>query len=182
MSPALKSGVISAPDSHLSDTPGFENTPESEIEIPTSSPKKRSASGQASGSPKKAKMSEATVKEPAATPSMDIPMNAITEADRLMLTMKESGAGWPYIHNAWEKKSGRKIGRSTLRKRYAALQSDTTPFSEEDANRLVKFKQEVEAKFETEKWSRIADLIVSDGGGHYTGSMLRKKHKEMLRP
>lgn len=80
-------------------------------------------------------MSPAAVKlEPSEESLAELVIDALTEADQLMSSMRESGAGWPYIHEAWEKKSGKPIGRSSLRDRYAALQVDSAPLSDEDVS------------------------------------------------
>lgn len=42
-------------------------------------------------------------------------------------------------------------------------------------------KKEVEDKFMQEKWHRIADGIVADGGKKYAVATLQKKYKEITK-
>ncbi|KAI5310880.1 hypothetical protein KEM55_004729, partial [Ascosphaera atra] len=176
---------ISEFESSLSDVPERESSA-SEPKTPTG--KKRPAAEAASlkldpdveekqTSPKKPKLSASPTK------AADLPtsLEDASEEDKLMLRMKdEEGAGWVEIHKAWEEAAGKKVGKSTLRGRYAAIKAKLTPFDKEDAARLLRFKQEVEEKFEREKWGRIAGLISGDGGGSYAGSVLQRKHRELV--
>lgn len=45
--------------------------------------------------------------------------------------------------------------------------------------RLLKHKKQIEQRFEIEKWSRIADAIVADGGAKYPSASLQKKFKQL---
>ncbi|KAK1142514.1 hypothetical protein N8T08_007876, partial [Aspergillus melleus] len=46
--------------------------------------------------------------------------------------------------------------------------------------RLLHAKREVEERFESEKWTKIADQIISDGGKKYPPASLQKKYKAMM--
>ena len=46
---------------------------------------------------------------------------------------------------------------------------------------MVQFLKEIEDKFESEKWHRLADAIVTDGGAKYPATALQKKHKELTK-
>jgi hypothetical protein len=47
------------------------------------------------------------------------------------------------------------------------------------ATRLLRLKKEIEDKFESEKWARISEAIVADGGGKYPTAALQKKFKQL---
>jgi hypothetical protein len=60
------------------------------------------------------------------------------------------------------------------------LPSEGWSFSPQFA-RLLHFKYTLEQTFETtEKWDRIAAMIVADGGGTYTGQALRRKFRNLV--
>lgn len=43
----------------------------------------------------------------------------------------------------------------------------------------MRIKKEVEEKFEGEKWHRITEAIIQDGGAKYPAAALQKKFKEL---
>lgn len=45
-------------------------------------------------------------------------------------------------------------------------------------DRLLQARKEVEEKFESEKWQRIADVIEAKGGNKYPNTAIQKKLKE----
>ena len=45
--------------------------------------------------------------------------------------------------------------------------------------RLLRFKKEIEDKFENEKWHRVAEAIESAGGDKYPPTAVQKKFKEL---
>jgi hypothetical protein len=47
------------------------------------------------------------------------------------------------------------------------------------ATRLLRLKKEIEDKFESEKWARISEAIVTDGGAKYPTAALQKKFKQL---
>ncbi|KAI9037413.1 uncharacterized protein KD926_000376 [Aspergillus affinis] len=105
---------------------------------------------------------------------------AIGESDRLILRMRdEEGCAWPDITAAWMAITGITVGKTTLRMRYCTMKNNFVSVDTEDEPRLLKAKTEVEERFEVEKWAKIADQIVSDGGKKYPPATLQKKFKAM---
>ncbi|PGH00125.1 hypothetical protein AJ79_08308 [Helicocarpus griseus UAMH5409] len=100
--------------------------------------------------------------------------------DRMLLRMKDDeNKPWTEIRQAWEEITGEKIGGSTLSGRYARIKANFVVFKEDDEQRLLRFKKEIEEGFENEKWRRVAEAIEGDGGGKYPPAALLKKFKEL---
>ncbi|KAL4957181.1 hypothetical protein BDW69DRAFT_180833 [Aspergillus filifer] len=99
--------------------------------------------------------------------------------DRLILSLRDAGKSWTEINKTFSETTGIKVGQSTLRMRYNSMKGNFAVIDEADGPRLFRFKKEIEDKFETEKWTRIADAIVADGGTKYTPLTLQKKFKEL---
>ncbi|KAL4876643.1 hypothetical protein BJY04DRAFT_222820 [Aspergillus karnatakaensis] len=104
--------------------------------------------------------------------------NAGTE-DRLILRLRDEGRPWSEINSTFIATTGIKVGQSTLRMRYTAMKANFAGISGEDETRLLRLKKEIEDKFETEKWHRIVDAIVQDGGEKYPPAALQKKFREL---
>ena len=122
------------------------------------------------------------------------------EADRLLLKMKDEEAKpWAVINEALEGIAGCKLtGLST---RYARIKANFTVFPKEDVRfvldylvnsyyflltcglkqetHLLQSKKDIEAKFEVEKWQRIASDIEAKSGNKYSASVVQKKFKEL---
>ncbi|KAL4905158.1 hypothetical protein BDW74DRAFT_178164 [Aspergillus multicolor] len=113
------------------------------------------------------------------------------ELDLMILRMRDDySAPWLQINKAYAEKSGIKVGGTTLRCRYTTMKANFTGVTEEDEDRLIRFKKEVEKKveqekkameekLEQEKWRRIADAIHADGGDRYPTATLQKKFREL---
>ncbi|KAK2756800.1 hypothetical protein FQN54_005246 [Arachnomyces sp. PD_36] len=100
--------------------------------------------------------------------------------DRMMLRMKdEEGKGWAEIREAWNAMTGESVGGSTLSGRYGRIKANFVVFRKEDEAHLLKAKKEIEDKFETDKWHRIADAIEGAGGNKYPPAAVQKKFKEL---
>ncbi|KAA8646911.1 hypothetical protein EYZ11_007536 [Aspergillus tanneri] len=105
---------------------------------------------------------------------------AASPEDKMILRMRdEEHRGWAELTKAWIDATGIKVGGTTLRMRYTTMKNNFVSVSEEDVPRLLKAKKDVEEKFEQEKWHRITDEIVSQGGEKYAAAVLQKKFKEM---
>ncbi|OJJ47068.1 hypothetical protein ASPZODRAFT_15751 [Penicilliopsis zonata CBS 506.65] len=166
-----------------------EDTVKTPIEAPAVAPKKRGRkkkedNGDEQESPSKMKKTTKASKE--GTPKkMTLPPTPATyeeagEADRLLLHMKDvENKPWGEINAAWEAITGINVGKSTLGVRYMRLKANFTVWSKDDEEKLVAAKKEIEEKFEVEKWSRIADLIVANGGTKYSTAAIQKKIKDL---
>ncbi|KAL3457374.1 hypothetical protein BJX64DRAFT_293150 [Aspergillus heterothallicus] len=100
--------------------------------------------------------------------------------DKMILRMRDSeGKSWVEITKLFISLTGIQVGDSTLRLRYASMKAKFVEIPEEDATRLLRFKKDTEDKFETEKWARIQEAIVANGGGKYPVAALQKKFKQL---
>ncbi|KAM5470333.1 hypothetical protein MferCBS49748_002506 [Microsporum ferrugineum] len=105
-----------------------------------------------------------------------------SEEDKMMLRMRdEENKPWSEIRAAWEEITGEAVGGSTLSNRYQRIKANFTVFSTQDEAKLLQLKMEIEEKFESEKWCRIADAMESAGGKRYPAAALQKKFKELGR-
>ncbi|KAM5478965.1 hypothetical protein McanCB56680_005855 [Microsporum canis] len=105
-----------------------------------------------------------------------------SEEDKMMLRMRdEENKPWSEIRAAWEEITGEAVGGSTLSNRYQRIKANFTVFSAQDEAKLLQVKMEIEEKFESEKWCRIADAMESAGGKRYPAAALQKKFKELGR-
>ena len=59
------------------------------------------------------------------------------------------------------------------------LLTDNTRLTGAQEPRLLQTKKEIEDRFETEKWQKIADGIEAKGGIKYPASAVQKKFKEL---
>ncbi|TKA81975.1 hypothetical protein B0A49_00470 [Cryomyces minteri] len=118
----------------------------------------------------------------AITPGRAIPrtMEECNEADRMLLSMRDTGKAWDEIKEAWEAATGEKVGRSTLPNRYTRLKANVMVFPAEDNIKLLAAKKTVEETFEKEKWSMIANDIIRNGGGAHSVTILQKQHKKLM--
>ncbi|EEQ31275.1 conserved hypothetical protein [Microsporum canis CBS 113480] len=99
-----------------------------------------------------------------------------SEEDKMMLRMRdEENKPWSEIRAAWEEITGEAVGGSTLSNRYQRIKANFTEA------KLLQVKMEIEEKFESEKWCRIADAMESAGGKRYPAAALQKKFKELGR-
>ncbi|KAF3482692.1 uncharacterized protein GIQ15_02016 [Arthroderma uncinatum] len=145
---------------------------EADDEAETPSKKKR-------GTPGKATPSKGTPSKAGKRP-LPNSLEEASEEDKMLLRMKdEENKPWGEIKAAWEAATGEPIGGSTLSGRYQRIKANFTVFTNDDATALVQFKKDIEEKFETEKWMRIADAIENSGGKRYPAAALMKKFKEM---
>ncbi|PLB42710.1 uncharacterized protein BDW47DRAFT_121811 [Aspergillus candidus] len=109
-------------------------------------------------------------------------LEAASTTDKAILRMRDDeGLGWKEITAEWCKLTGvtTPVGMSTLRMRYQTMKANFVGFTADDELRLCKHKRQIEQRFETEKWSRIADAIVADGGAKYAPASLQKKFKQL---
>ncbi|KAL4792851.1 hypothetical protein BDV19DRAFT_391814 [Aspergillus venezuelensis] len=115
----------------------------------------------------------------ATLPPIPMTFAAAGTGDRLILSLRDAGKSWTEINKTFSTTTGIKVGQSTLRMRYSSMKGNFVVIDEADEPRLFRFKKEIEDKFENEKWTRIADAIIADGGSKYTAHTLQKKFKEM---
>lgn len=98
----------------------------------------------------------------------------------MLITWKESGRTWEEIRNKWFEMTGDRTAVSTLPNRYARLKNHFTIVNDEHNPILLETKQEVEAKFEREKWEVIAGLMKTKGAGEYEGKEVERQYKKLL--
>ncbi|KAL4960693.1 uncharacterized protein BDV14DRAFT_204439 [Aspergillus stella-maris] len=115
----------------------------------------------------------------ATLPPIPTTFAAAGTGDRLILSLRDAGKSWTEINKTFSETTGIKVGQSTLRMRYSSMKGNFAVIDEADEPRLFRFKKEIEDKFENEKWTRIADAIIADGGLKYTALTLQKKFKEL---
>ncbi|KAI9372648.1 hypothetical protein BJX61DRAFT_542518 [Aspergillus egyptiacus] len=116
----------------------------------------------------------------AALPPIATSIANASDEDKMILRLRdEENKPWPEITKTFQAETGIKVGGSTLRMRYNTMKANFVSACDEDAARLLRIKKEVEEKFEAEKWHRIADAIVADGGAKYPNTALAKKFKEI---
>ena len=77
--------------------------------------------------------------------------------------MKDAGKTWTEIRAEYERLTGEKTGQSTLPNRYVRLKTNITVIKEEDNERLLKAKLEVEQAFEKEKWNLVGAAMKNQG-------------------
>ncbi|PGG97395.1 hypothetical protein GX51_07365 [Blastomyces parvus] len=100
--------------------------------------------------------------------------------DKMLLRMKdEEKRTWAEIRQAWENITGEKVGGSTLCIRYSRIKANFVVFTPEDEELLLRFKQEIEEKFENEKWRSVAEAIGAAGGNKYPPAAVQKRFKEL---
>ncbi|KAG2414657.1 hypothetical protein HFD88_003848 [Aspergillus terreus] len=161
--------------------------PVSPAETPVETPKKRGRkkatattatdeNAEPESSPKKTKAS------PSKKSLGPIPTSfeAAGVTDRMILRMRDQeNRNWGEITKAYVEYTGTQVGGSTLRMRYTTMKANFTSVSDEDGARLLKFKKDIEERFEQEKWHRLAEAIEADGGDKYPTATLQKKYKEL---
>ncbi|KAL2014466.1 hypothetical protein VTN00DRAFT_1991 [Thermoascus crustaceus] len=163
------------------------------VKTPTSTPRKRgrkkAGEDAASNTPpsKKSKISTpntggetgTTPKKAAMTPIPTSYENMSPE-DKMMLHMKDvEGKSWAEIKSAWEAMTGNKVGGSTLSGRYGRIKANLVQFKEGDEANMLEAKKEIEEKFESEKWHKIAEAVEAKSGNKYPPAAVQKKLKEL---
>ncbi|OJJ55112.1 hypothetical protein ASPSYDRAFT_49271 [Aspergillus sydowii CBS 593.65] len=122
----------------------------------------------------------ATTPSRATLPSIPVTLAAAGPEDRMILRLRdEENRPWTEINKIFVEATNIKVGGSTLRMRYTTMKANFVGISEEDEVRLMRIKKEIEEKFECEKWHRITEAIVQDGGAKYPAAALQKKFKEL---
>ncbi|OJD24832.1 hypothetical protein ACJ73_03804 [Blastomyces percursus] len=111
--------------------------------------------------------------------------------DKMLLRMKdEENKSWAETREAWEEMTGEKVGGSTLCIRYARIKANFVVFTPEDAcaltpstpseQLLIRFKREIEEKFENDKWRSVSDAIgAASGKKKYPPAAVQKRFKEL---
>ncbi|KAL4892434.1 hypothetical protein BDV59DRAFT_202576 [Aspergillus ambiguus] len=173
------------------DTPSHPKAPSNDtLEPTTPTPKKRGRKKATTpATPADEEMNEeAFSKKAKSTPSKKslgpIPtsLEAAGMTDRMIIRMRDQeNRNWTDITKAYVEHTGVQVGGSTLRMRYTTMKANFASISEDDVARLLKFKKEIEDKFEQEKWHRVADAIEGDGGAKLPPAALQKKYKEVLK-
>ncbi|KKA23717.1 hypothetical protein T310_2257 [Rasamsonia emersonii CBS 393.64] len=128
------------------------------------------------------KKTKTTTRSGATTPKKEISISyeSASKEDRMLIRMREvEGKSWAEISTAWEAMTGVKTASGTLCKRYSRLRANLAVFKDEDVERLLQAKKEIEEKFEAEKWTKIAAAIVAKGGDQYPPASCLKKFKEL---
>ncbi|PGH33683.1 hypothetical protein GX50_03510 [[Emmonsia] crescens] len=144
---------------------------EDEDESPTKKQRTPAKGGKGSASGEKGKVG--------ARPMPTSYENASPE-DKMLLRMKDDeNKSWAEIRQAWEEMTGEKVGGSTLCGRYGRIKANLMDFTPEDEERLLRFKKEIEEKFENDKWRSVSKAIGSAGGKEYPPAAVQKKFKEL---
>ncbi|KAK5720514.1 hypothetical protein LTR17_014915 [Elasticomyces elasticus] len=139
------------------------------------SPKKK-----AKGTPAKDRQRKAPPSKPASARTIGRSYEECSEEDKALIDMRDAGKSWTEIRAEWEKLTGDKTGQSTLPNRYSRLKSNFVAIKEEDLKHLLQAKVEVEAAFEKEKWSLVADAMEKMGTEKYVGAGLQKAYKKIM--
>ncbi|KAL3471827.1 hypothetical protein BJX99DRAFT_236649 [Aspergillus californicus] len=147
------------------------DTPSKKFQIATDDGDEETPTKGAGGTPARATLAKISTSLATATPE-----------DKMIIALRdEDKLAWTEITKVFFAKTGIQVGGSTLRMRYNTMKANFVSISEEDEARLTTLKKEIEDKFETEKWTRIADAIVANGGAKYPGTALQKKFKELCK-
>ncbi|OJJ07094.1 hypothetical protein ASPVEDRAFT_357223 [Aspergillus versicolor CBS 583.65] len=116
----------------------------------------------------------------ATLPPIPATLAAAGPEDTMILRLRdEENRPWAEINKIFVEATSIKVGGSTLRMRYTTMKANFVGITEEDEGRLLRIKKEIEDKFESEKWHRITEAIVQDGGAKYPAAALQKKFKEL---
>ncbi|KAL2811669.1 hypothetical protein BJX63DRAFT_433178 [Aspergillus granulosus] len=116
----------------------------------------------------------------AALPPIPASLAEAGAEDKTILNLRDGeGKSWPEITKLFISITGIQVGSTTLRLRYGSMKAKFVEIPTEDAARLLCLKREIEDKFEIEKWARIQEAIVTDGGGKYPVAALQKKFKQL---
>ncbi|EON69212.1 hypothetical protein W97_08471 [Coniosporium apollinis CBS 100218] len=135
------------------------------------SPKKKTK-----GTPRQRK---APAAKPAESTAIATSVDELSQADKVLLKMKEEGKPWAEINDMWEMITGKKPAKSTLPNRYARLKANIEAVKEDDKPKLFEAKKTVEERFEREKWNQIAAAMKELGTDDYTGAFLQKQFKKL---
>ncbi|KAJ0415736.1 hypothetical protein BJY00DRAFT_317556 [Aspergillus carlsbadensis] len=161
---AKGSGASSAPSKRARKTAGDTTTP-------TKRAKKDRTGGPSvkGASPRKA-----------ALPPVPASLAEAGTEDKMILNLRDvEGKSWTEITKLFIGVTGIQVGGTTLRLRHAAMKAKFVEIPEADATRLLRLKKEIEDRFESEKWVRISEAIVTEGGGKYPTAALQKKFKQL---
>jgi len=96
-------------------------------------------------------------------------VSELSEKEKKLLELVDGGMAWVKVYETWQVlyPDEALIVEGTLRYRYKALKSNLTGVADEDRALLPKLKQEIEEKFEKQKWGFIAEALEKRGGGKY---------------
>ncbi|ODM14572.1 hypothetical protein SI65_10058 [Aspergillus cristatus] len=107
-------------------------------------------------------------------------LNEASAEDKMIIRLKEvEGKTWAEIRKIMEDITGAKLGGSTVQVRYTRMKANFVVFDKEDEDRLLQSKKEIEERFESEKWQKIANSIEVKGGNKYPSAAIQKKFKEL---
>ncbi|ODH46593.1 hypothetical protein GX48_07332 [Paracoccidioides brasiliensis] len=130
--------------------------------------------------PAKAGRGGAGEKVKAGSRPMPTSLETASPEDKMLLRMKdEENKPWADIRQAWEEMTCEKVGNSSLSGRYSRIKANFVVFKKEDEERLLRYKKEIEEKFEADKWRSVAEAIESNGGEKYPPTAVQKKFKEL---
>ncbi|WEW57033.1 hypothetical protein PRK78_002492 [Emydomyces testavorans] len=102
------------------------------------------------------------------------------EEDKLLLRLKDQeNKSWAEIATAWTEMTGEATRTTTLSTRYLRMKANLAVLSKDHESLLLKLKKEMEDKFETEKWQRIAEAMEQASGEKFPPLALQKKFKEL---
>ncbi|EEP81402.1 predicted protein [Uncinocarpus reesii 1704] len=106
--------------------------------------------------------------------------DAACEEDKMLLRLKDQeNKTWAEIASAWKEMTGEAAKGTTLSTRYMRIKANFIVLSKEDEAALLKVKKEIEDKFESEKWQRLAEALEQASGKKFPPLTLQKKFKEL---
>ncbi|ODM14568.1 hypothetical protein SI65_10054 [Aspergillus cristatus] len=169
-----------------------EDANERSIPTPTLTPRKRARGKKATAdedntdeqdleSPSKKNKTKSPAKRPGGLGPIPANYEEASEADQLLIRLKDENKPWNEITRTLEDITGTKLIASGLRSRYARIKANLVVFEKSDEPILLRIKKDIEHKQELEKWQRVADGIESTSGNKYPISTIQKKFKELCK-
>ncbi|KAK4506088.1 hypothetical protein PRZ48_004053 [Zasmidium cellare] len=107
-------------------------------------------------------------------------MDECSEADKLLLSLRDAGHTWRDIRTQWTALTGDATAASTLPNRYNRLKTHLTHLFAKDNPLLLLAKRQVEASFEAQKWELVASVVREKGGEVYPGKVLQKQWRRLM--
>ncbi|KAI9841978.1 MAG: hypothetical protein M1837_007544 [Sclerophora amabilis] len=102
------------------------------------------------------------------------------EEDKMLWNYRQEGKNWGEIRLAWKDITGEDVGNSTLPNRFERLRANFSKVTPADEPIFLKVKQMVDAKYDLEKWARIAEILESEYGlTKYPAKSLEKAFKDI---
>ncbi|KAI9819343.1 MAG: hypothetical protein M1832_004048 [Thelocarpon impressellum] len=102
--------------------------------------------------------------------------------DKMLWDERQAGTAWSAVREQWAAITGEAVASSTLPNRIERLRANFTRLRAQDEGKLVAAVKDVEARFEFEKWGRVADVLEAEHGlGKLPPKSLEKTYKEVVK-